>query len=97
MVLHQAEHLHRKPKPLARIGVAGRGVAPSGDVIGLDLRKNLFQQLAAKQLLGARAAGDRRLELVVGHASLSASCAGRSASKTRVNALTTRASIAKKF
>src|SRR5262249_4856514 len=67
MVLDQAEDLHREPEPLACIGVAGRGVAPSGDVIGLDLREHFFQQLAAKQLLGARAAGDGRLELVVRH------------------------------
>src|SRR5262249_26840085 len=31
MVLDQAEDLHREPEPLACIGVAGRGVAPSGD------------------------------------------------------------------
>src|SRR5262245_42518542 len=80
MVLDQAEDLHREPQPLARIGVAGGRVAPARDVIGLDLGKNLFEQLAAEQLLGARAAGDRGLELVVGHLSLSGSCAGRSAS-----------------
>src|SRR6516164_7039617 len=79
MVLDQAEHLHREPQPLARIGVAGGGMAPAFDVVGLDLRKDLFQQLAAQQLLGARATRDRGLELVVGHLSLP-SWPGRSAS-----------------
>src|SRR5262249_5755185 len=82
MILHQAEHLDRRPQPLARIGVARRGVAPALDVIGLDLREDVFERLAAKQLLGARATRDRRLELVIDHLSLSASCAGRSASST---------------
>src|SRR5262249_36358624 len=67
MVLHQAQHLHGEPQPLARIGVAGRRVPPTLDVIGLDLREDLFERLAAEQLLGARAARDRRLKLVVGH------------------------------
>src|SRR5262245_29042247 len=70
MVLDQAEDLHREPQPLAGIGVAGGRAAPTLDVIGFDLGKNLFEQLAAEQLLGARAAGDRGLELVVGHLSL---------------------------
>src|SRR5215467_1461941 len=118
MILHQAEHLDGKPQPLARIGVARRGVTPALDVIGLDLREDVFERLAAEQLLGARAARNCRLELVIDHLSLSASCAGRSASSraftpvhsprrrrtrplgrlwTRVDALMTRASIAKKF
>src|SRR6516225_1816957 len=80
MILHQAEHLDGKPQPLARIGVARRGVAPALDVIGLDLREDVFERLAAEQLLGARAARNCRLELVIDHLSLSASCAGRSAS-----------------
>src|SRR5262249_50020315 len=67
MVLDQAEDLHREPQPLTGIGVTGRRVAPSGDVVGLDLSKDLFEQLTAEQLLGARAAGDPGLELVVGH------------------------------
>src|SRR5262249_1040353 len=67
MVLDQAEDLHREPQPLAGIGVAGGRVAPAGDVIGLDLSKDLFEQLTAEQLLSARATGDRDLELVVGH------------------------------
>src|SRR5262249_47198839 len=67
MVLDQAEDLHREPQPLAGIGVAGGRAAPTLDVIGFDLGKDLLEQLAAEQLLGARAAGDRGLELVVGH------------------------------
>src|SRR5262249_14659265 len=70
MVLDQAEDLHREPQPLARIGVAGGGMAPAFDVVGLDLAKDLFQQLAAQQLLGALATCDGSLELVVGHFAL---------------------------
>ena len=51
MVPDQAEDLHREPQPLAGIGVAGGRVAPARDVIGLDLGKNLFEQLTASRLL----------------------------------------------
>src|SRR5262245_25261370 len=80
MILHQAEHLDRKPQPLARIGVARRGVAPALDVIGLDLREDVFERLAAKQLLGARAARNCRLELVIDYLFLLSLFVGRSAS-----------------
>src|SRR5262245_5668336 len=82
MILHQAEHLDGKPQPLARVGVARRGVAPALDVIGLDLREDVFERLAAEQLLGARAARNCRLELVIDHLSLSAWTAGSSPAVT---------------
>src|SRR6266511_4319511 len=67
MILHQADDLHREPKSLARIGVARNGIAPAGDVIGLEPREDILHQVAPEQLLGAHAARDRSLELVVDH------------------------------
>src|SRR6266536_3611860 len=67
MILHQGDDLHREPKPLAHIGVARTGVAPAGDVIGLEPHEDVLHQVALEQLLGARAARDRSLELVVNH------------------------------
>src|SRR6266700_2884255 len=67
MVLHKAQHLHGEPEPLARVRVARRRVTPSFNIVSLDLAKDLFEQLAAKQIFRTRAPRDRRLELIVGH------------------------------
>ena len=55
MVFDDANHLYGEPEPLARVGVARRGAAPALDVVGLDLGEDLFERLAAEELLGARA------------------------------------------
>ncbi len=68
MVAHLGDDLHGLPQPLARIGVARRGLAPRLDVVALERLERFLEQVVIEETRGARAPLHRLVQCqLVGH------------------------------